>query len=78
MKHASTRNAAIHAAFNPQPQRPTVNAYLDSLAADYRRAFDVQLPVCLSLAVAAFLRDVRKATGGRISHATAERLILGL
>lgn len=61
-------------------QRPTVSAYLDSLAADYRRAFDVQVPECLSLslAVSAFIRDVHKATGGRISRIAAQRLILGL
>lgn len=59
-------------------QRPTIDAFLSSLAGEYRRAFDLQLPECLSLAVSAFVRDVRRATGGRISVRAAEGLLLGL
>ena len=57
--------------------RASASMYLESLAANYRRAYDLRLPECLDLAVSAFLADVRRATGGRISRSSAQRLILG-
>lgn len=57
--------------------RPSASMFLESLAADYRRAFDIALPECLELAVSAFLQDVKRVTGGRISRTSAQRLILG-
>lgn len=68
--NASTTNTSASA-------RPSASMYLESLAADYRRAFDLQLPECLELAVSAFLEDVKRATGGRISRTSAQRIILG-
>ena len=59
-------------------ERPTLDAFLSSLAGEYRRAFDLAVPECLSLAVSAFVRDVRRSTGGRISERAAEGLLLGL
>lgn len=59
-------------------QRPTLDAFLSGLADEYRRAFDLTLPECLSLAVSAFVMDVRRPTGGRISVRAAEGLLLGL
>ena len=57
--------------------RTSVSAYLESIAAGYRRAVDLELAECRDLAVSAYLRDIRRVTGARISRSSAIRLVLG-
>lgn len=59
-------------------ERLTIGAYLDNLAAAYRRSYDVKLPECIALAVEELQGELsQRLNGARISDSAAATLLLG-